>query len=130
MTTNSAITIYHKDNTNQSYARTFCPKAWVHEKEAISYERGGVEEDGVTAIRIPLPTGFLRGIGTKSNASGATECSAKGGEIAAILAVTLGDYVYLGSSESAGPPKDLCKKVVAVHGNFSGTQPHIKLMVR
>ena len=108
---------------------------WVHETCGIISERGGVEENGASAIRIPLPQGFLRGIGTKSNAWGATECGAKGTAegatpLAALLMVTLGDYVFIGETERNSPPKDLCKKIVAVHGNYFGTQPHIKLMVR
>lgn len=135
MTTNSAITIYHKDSTKQDYTRIFCPRVWVHETCRIIAEKNGVEESGGTAVRIPLPYNFLRCIGTKSNALGATECGAEEAQgalplAAALLSVTLGDYVFLGESEDEAPPKALCKRVVAVHGNYHGTQPHIKLMVR
>ncbi len=130
MTTNSAITIYHKNNTNDGYVRVFFPRAWVHLRQTLTSHQGGVVDDGETVIRIPLSSDNLRAFGTKSNALGATEDGATDERGAKVLAVALGDYVYLGESQEAHPPKDLCLKVVAVRRNFCGASPHIKLIAR
>lgn len=130
MTTNSAITIFNKDNTNDGYVRVLYPQAWVHLRQAISSERGGVVHDGETVIRIPLSSDNLRACGTKSNASGATDRCATDENSAKVLAVNLGDYVYLGESIDARPPKDKCLKVVGMRRNFCGASPHIKLLAR
>lgn len=130
MTTNSAITIYHKDNTNDGYMRGFCPQAWVHLRQALSSGHGGVVDDGETIIRIPLSSGNLRACGTKSNASGATANRATDENGAEFFTVDLGDYVYLGETNEAYPAKDKCLKIVAVRRNFCGANPHIKLIAR
>ena len=130
MTTNSAITIFNKDNTNNGYVRTVCPQAWVHLRQAISSDHGGVVDDGDTVIRIPLSSGNLRACGTKSYASGATANRATDETDAEVLAVHLGDYVYLGETNEVYPPKDKCLKVVALRRNFCGANPHIKLIAR
>lgn len=130
MTTNSAITIFNKDNTNDGYVRVFCPQAWVHQRQALSSERGGVSHDGETVIRIPLSSDDLRAYGTESYASGATDISATDENGAAVLAVSLGDYIYLGETTEARPPKDKCLKVVGMRRNLCGASPHIKLLAR
>ncbi len=130
MTTNSAITIYHKDNTKDGYVRTVFPQTWVHLRQAISSERGGVVGDGETVIRIPLSSDNLRACGTKSYASGATALRATDEGNTAVLAVALGDYIFLGETIEARPPKDKCLKVVGFGPNFCGANPHIKLLAR
>lgn len=130
MTTNSAITIFDKDNTNDGYVRTVCPQAWVHLRQALLSGHGGELDDGETIIRIPLSSGNLRACGTKSYASGATDISATDENSADVLAVHLGDYVYLGETNEAYPAKDKCLKVVALRRNMCGANPHIKLIAR
>jgi len=130
MTTNSTITIYHKDNTNNGYVREFFPQAWVHVRQMLTSNHGDVVHSGETVIRIPLSSDNLRACGTKSDASGATDISATDENSAKVLAVALGDYLYLGETAEERPPKDQCLKVVAVRRKVCGASPHIKLLAR
>ena len=130
MTTNGAITIFHKSSANGAYEKRVFPRVFIRFLRSLSSDRGGVVETRKDALfRIPCSYRTTAEFGTIRLHTGVTEHSAADGA-SAVFEISLGDYVLLGETEQDTPPKAQCFYVVEMRANLRGANPHIMLKGR
>ncbi len=129
MTTNGAITIFHKSDANAGYEKRVFPRVFTRFLRSLSSDRGSVMVKRGAIFRIPCLMRTTTEFGTIRLHTGATEDSAAEGA-AADFEISLGDYVLLGETPNAAPPKEQCFYVVEMRANLQGANPHIMLKGR
>lgn len=103
MTVNCKVTIWHFDESTGCYIRTVFDKAYADFKSKISKnrikQRGFYNEDNAK-VRIPT---------TKE------------------IVASVGDYLYIGKSDSPIPDRSEAMKIVEISDNRKGGSPHYRL---
>ena len=101
MLTNSSVTIYHYDEKEDNWTRTYFPCAFVFRASSSSISRGDFSPKNHAVIRIPHY---------------------------AKADLSIGDYVLIGNFKEKEPLSDLCFKITAFSVNTFGTSPHLKIV--
>ena len=109
MTTNECVTLYHYDEESEAFTRYFFPRASVHRAVLAAVAESGLVMDSVVKIRIPTDAAGTAGL-----------CDAAG-------LIDVGDYVFIGKSESERPDRARCCKVLGFSQNLRGANPHIRI---
>ena len=101
MITNSSATLYHYDEENSAWVRSYFPCAFVYRSNSSSVTPATFSPKNHAVIRIP-------------NHAKAT--------------IALGDYIVIGKGGEEVPSSALCLKVTAFCVNNFGTSPHLKII--
>ncbi len=101
MLTNSSATLYHYDENEDNWTRSYFPCAFVYQFNSSSSSTATFSPKNHAVIRIPHYA--------KTN-------------------ISIGDYILIGKGEKSEPDSSLCFKVTAFSINNFGTSPHLKIV--
>lgn len=146
MTTNECVTLYHYDEESEAFTRYFFPRASVHRAVLAAVAESGLVMDSVVKIRIPTDAAAgtaglnnavalsgavgLNGAVALNSAAGLSNTVAldsAAGLCDAVGLIDVGDYVFIGESESERPDRARCCKVLGFSQNLRGANPHIRI---
>ena len=116
MTTNECVTLYHYDEESEAFTRYFFPRASVHRAVLAAVAESGLVMDSVVKIRIPTDA-----------AADTAGVNGAAGLCDAVGLIDVGDYVFIGKSESERPDRARCCKVLGFSQNLRGANPHIRI---
>lgn len=100
MTCNGDITVYHYDEENETYRKSYFPEVFKGHTEKLISEKGGIASGNIARVRIPTDEDIL---------------------------IEKNDYVYFGKSDAQTPDKEKCLRVMAIRDNRFGANPHWRI---
>ncbi len=101
MITNGCIALYHYSEDSSLWKRSFFPCASIFRRFGSASSSADFAPENYCVIRIP----------NHANAD-----------------ISIGDYVYLGSTNKSEPDLGLCLKVTSFCRNDRGLSPHLKII--
>lgn len=101
MFSNGCVSLYHYNEKNEEWVRSFFPCAGIYRKFGSESSKCSFASDNYCVIRIPYY---------------------------ADSDIAIGDYICLENSRAAVPDKTLCLKVTAFCRNKFGSSPHLKII--
>lgn len=101
MLCNGSIALYHFNQAEKVWRRSFFPCASIYRRFGANASKGDFAPDNYCVIRIPY----------HANSD-----------------ISVGDYIYIGNTSLSEPDLALCLKVTSFCRNDRGKSPHLKII--